>query len=201
MGHSLLLSWGNSKLKQMKFLLFILTSEVLYFIHIQHNYDSFPSYFLLFFLPLIGRKERENSFDLLFSCLHFGYSSQLLSNTFLFMYRYYEGGVSSVYLWEDDNQGFVACFLIKKGLSFSANVISFLSVIYWLILYWHADFPEIRWVEGGTWQKRILARGFVGCYSCNWGKALFTAASILTTTRFTREDLFTITYVEACKQI
>lgn len=29
--------------------------------------------------------------------------------------RYYEGGVSSVYMWEDDNEGFVACFLIKKG--------------------------------------------------------------------------------------
>nr|GEX49253.1 probable F-actin-capping protein subunit beta [Tanacetum cinerariifolium] len=29
---------------------------------------------------------------------------------------YYEGGISSVYLWEeDDNEGFVACFLIKKG--------------------------------------------------------------------------------------
>lgn len=29
--------------------------------------------------------------------------------------RYYEGGISSVYLWEDDdNEGFVACFLIKK---------------------------------------------------------------------------------------
>nr|GEY25124.1 probable F-actin-capping protein subunit beta [Tanacetum cinerariifolium] len=28
---------------------------------------------------------------------------------------YYEGGISSVYLWEeDDNEGFVACFLIKK---------------------------------------------------------------------------------------
>ncbi|CAN1268058.1 Probable F-actin-capping protein subunit beta [Linum perenne] len=30
-------------------------------------------------------------------------------------YRYYEGGISSVYLWEDNNEGgFVACFLIKK---------------------------------------------------------------------------------------
>ncbi|GJW70833.1 probable F-actin-capping protein subunit beta [Tanacetum coccineum] len=29
--------------------------------------------------------------------------------------EYYEGGISSVYLWEeDDNEGFVACFLIKK---------------------------------------------------------------------------------------
>lgn len=36
---------------------------------------------------------------------------------FLFcIFRYYEGGVSSVYMWEDDNHGFVACFLIKKGL-------------------------------------------------------------------------------------
>ncbi|GJW93540.1 probable F-actin-capping protein subunit beta [Tanacetum coccineum] len=29
--------------------------------------------------------------------------------------QYYEDGISSVYLWEeDDNEGFVACFLIKK---------------------------------------------------------------------------------------
>uniref|UniRef100_A0A7N0VKR0 F-actin-capping protein subunit beta n=1 Tax=Kalanchoe fedtschenkoi TaxID=63787 RepID=A0A7N0VKR0_KALFE len=28
--------------------------------------------------------------------------------------QYYEGGVSSVYMWEDDDEGFVACFLIKK---------------------------------------------------------------------------------------
>lgn len=33
--------------------------------------------------------------------------------------RYYEGGISSVYLWEDDErEGFVACFLIKKGEDF-----------------------------------------------------------------------------------
>ncbi|KAL0352471.1 UNVERIFIED_CONTAM: putative F-actin-capping protein subunit beta [Sesamum calycinum] len=30
------------------------------------------------------------------------------------MDRYYEGGISSVYIWEDENEGFVACFLIKK---------------------------------------------------------------------------------------
>ncbi|XP_077224279.1 subunits of heterodimeric actin filament capping protein Capz superfamily [Tasmannia lanceolata] len=28
--------------------------------------------------------------------------------------QYYEGGISSVYMWEDDNEGLVACFLIKK---------------------------------------------------------------------------------------
>ncbi|KAK8647024.1 hypothetical protein V6N13_120782 [Hibiscus sabdariffa] len=28
--------------------------------------------------------------------------------------QYYEGGISSVYMWEDDNEGFVACFLVKK---------------------------------------------------------------------------------------
>ncbi|KAG2551598.1 hypothetical protein PVAP13_9KG405600 [Panicum virgatum] len=29
--------------------------------------------------------------------------------------QYYEGGISSVYVWEDeDNGGFIACFLIKK---------------------------------------------------------------------------------------
>ncbi|KAM0952937.1 putative F-actin-capping protein subunit beta [Dioscorea sansibarensis] len=38
------------------------------------------------------------------------------ANDIFAIYRdqYYEGGVSSVYMWEDDNQGFVACFLIKK---------------------------------------------------------------------------------------
>ncbi|XP_054813795.1 probable F-actin-capping protein subunit beta [Prosopis cineraria] len=28
--------------------------------------------------------------------------------------QYYEGGTSSVYMWQDDNEGFAACFLIKK---------------------------------------------------------------------------------------
>ncbi|KAK8580142.1 hypothetical protein V6N13_143268 [Hibiscus sabdariffa] len=28
--------------------------------------------------------------------------------------QYYEGGISSVYMWEDDNEGLVACFLVKK---------------------------------------------------------------------------------------
>ncbi|XP_057973766.1 probable F-actin-capping protein subunit beta isoform X2 [Malania oleifera] len=36
-------------------------------------------------------------------------------------YRYYEGGISSVYMWEDDNEGFVACFLIKKDGSKSGH--------------------------------------------------------------------------------
>lgn len=34
------------------------------------------------------------------------------------MDRYYEGGISSVYMWEDENEGFIACFLIKKGNDF-----------------------------------------------------------------------------------
>lgn len=33
----------------------------------------------------------------------------------VYLDQYYEGGISSVYMWEDDdNEGFVACFLIKK---------------------------------------------------------------------------------------
>lgn len=35
--------------------------------------------------------------------------------------QYYEGGVSSVYMWEDGSQGFVACFLIKKDGSKKAH--------------------------------------------------------------------------------
>ncbi|KAG6483316.1 probable F-actin-capping protein subunit beta isoform X1 [Zingiber officinale] len=35
--------------------------------------------------------------------------------------QYYEGGVSSVYIWDDDSQGFVACFLIKKDGSRTAD--------------------------------------------------------------------------------
>ncbi|EPS64564.1 hypothetical protein M569_10217, partial [Genlisea aurea] len=34
---------------------------------------------------------------------------------------YYEGGISSVYMWEDENEGFIACFLIKKDGSKSAH--------------------------------------------------------------------------------
>ncbi|KAM2247848.1 hypothetical protein TB2_002570 [Malus domestica] len=40
------------------------------------------------------------------------------ANDIFAIYRdqYYEGGISSVYMWEDDNEGFVGCFLIKKGI-------------------------------------------------------------------------------------
>ncbi|KAJ8426889.1 hypothetical protein Cgig2_005268 [Carnegiea gigantea] len=42
---------------------------------------------------------------------------EIEANEVFAIYRdqYYEGGISSVYVWEDDNEGFVACFLIKKG--------------------------------------------------------------------------------------
>ncbi|KAM2675855.1 hypothetical protein EV1_002582 [Malus domestica] len=38
------------------------------------------------------------------------------ANDIFAIYRdqYYEGGISSVYMCEDDNEGFVGCFLIKK---------------------------------------------------------------------------------------
>ncbi|KAK8921058.1 putative F-actin-capping protein subunit beta [Platanthera zijinensis] len=41
---------------------------------------------------------------------------EIEANAIFSVYRdqYYEGGVSSVYVWEDDRQGFVSCFLIKK---------------------------------------------------------------------------------------
>ncbi|PON48965.1 F-actin-capping protein subunit beta [Parasponia andersonii] len=41
---------------------------------------------------------------------------EIEANDIFSIYRdqYYEGGISSVYMWEDDNEGFVACFLIKK---------------------------------------------------------------------------------------
>ncbi|KAI3850247.1 hypothetical protein MKX03_025581 [Papaver bracteatum] len=42
---------------------------------------------------------------------------EIEANDVFAVYRdqYYEGGISSVYMWEDEeNEGFVACFLIKK---------------------------------------------------------------------------------------
>ncbi|RVW94913.1 putative F-actin-capping protein subunit beta [Vitis vinifera] len=41
---------------------------------------------------------------------------EIEANEVFSIYRdqYYEGGISSVYMWEDENEGFVACFLIKK---------------------------------------------------------------------------------------
>ncbi|PIN20587.1 F-actin capping protein, beta subunit [Handroanthus impetiginosus] len=41
---------------------------------------------------------------------------EIEANDIFAIYRdqYYEGGISSVYMWEDENEGFVACFLIKK---------------------------------------------------------------------------------------
>ncbi|XAR62229.1 hypothetical protein NMG60_11016914 [Bertholletia excelsa] len=48
---------------------------------------------------------------------------EIEANEVFAIYRdqYYEGGISSVYLWEDENEGFVACFLIKKDGSSSGH--------------------------------------------------------------------------------
>ncbi|KAM7272365.1 hypothetical protein ACFE04_027028 [Oxalis oulophora] len=48
---------------------------------------------------------------------------EIEANEIFAIYRdqYYEGGISSVYIWEDDNEGFVACFLIKKDGSKTAQ--------------------------------------------------------------------------------
>ncbi|KAG8046193.1 hypothetical protein GUJ93_ZPchr0010g7732 [Zizania palustris] len=41
---------------------------------------------------------------------------EIEANEVFSVYRdqYYEGGISSVYIWEDEDKGFIACFLIKK---------------------------------------------------------------------------------------
>ncbi|KAL7245793.1 hypothetical protein ACSBR2_001013 [Camellia fascicularis] len=48
---------------------------------------------------------------------------EIEANEVFAVYRdqYYEGGISSVYMWEDENEGFVACFLIKKDGSKSGH--------------------------------------------------------------------------------
>ncbi|GJX45876.1 probable F-actin-capping protein subunit beta [Tanacetum coccineum] len=50
---------------------------------------------------------------------------EVKANEVFTIYRdqYYEGGILSVYLWEeDDNEGFVACFLIKKDSDTSGTL-------------------------------------------------------------------------------
>lgn len=54
-----------------------------------------------------------NHFFILLTDFGFLGTSYRLNNQYIV--RYYEGGISSVYVWEDENEGFVACFLIKKG--------------------------------------------------------------------------------------
>ncbi|GLT29834.1 hypothetical protein SLA2020_046760 [Shorea laevis] len=39
----------------------------------------------------------------------------------IYLDQYYEAGFSSVYMWEDESEGFVACFLIKKDRSKTAH--------------------------------------------------------------------------------
>ncbi|CAH9076519.1 unnamed protein product [Cuscuta europaea] len=48
---------------------------------------------------------------------------EIEANEVFAVYRdqYYEGGISSVYMWEDENEGFIACFLIKKDGSKSGH--------------------------------------------------------------------------------
>lgn len=57
--------------------------------------------------------------------------------------RYYEGGISSVYMWEDENEGFVACFLIKKGNGL------------WLLHDFYAVFGARNWNTRAT--KRLCS--------------------------------------------
>ncbi|CAK9174176.1 unnamed protein product [Ilex paraguariensis] len=48
---------------------------------------------------------------------------EIEANDIFAVYRdqYYEGGISSVYMWDDETEGFVACFLIKKDGSKSGH--------------------------------------------------------------------------------
>ncbi len=58
-----------------------------------------------------------------------------------FSFRYFEGGVSSVYCWDLDD-GFAACILIKKS-TFSP-IIFFLSIIDIICIYQCAQLPCYR---------------------------------------------------------
>lgn len=42
-------------------------------------------------------------------------------------FRYYEGGISSVYLWDLDDGGFAGVVLFKKGRLHPANTVIILS--------------------------------------------------------------------------
>ncbi|KAL8514243.1 hypothetical protein ACS0TY_013388 [Phlomoides rotata] len=48
---------------------------------------------------------------------------EIEANDVFAIYRdqYYEGGISSVYMWENEDEGFIGCFLIKKDGSKTAD--------------------------------------------------------------------------------
>ncbi|CAH1447706.1 unnamed protein product [Lactuca virosa] len=60
--------------------------------------------------------------------------------------RYYEGGTSSVYLWEDDEkEGFLACFLIKKdGSKYAHGVRGYLNERGWDAIHLIEVGPEVE---------------------------------------------------------
>lgn len=72
--------------------------------------------------------------------------------------RYYEGGISSVYMWEDENGGFVACFLIKKG-TFPSFLVTRRRKILFLITNWQMILDHEDGSKSGHGRRGYLQEG------------------------------------------
>lgn len=85
------------------------------------------------------------------------YLFYVLDNSFIdqIILRYYEGGISSVYMWEDETEGFIACFLIKKGRHLPLNNICF--VLYWI--YTVIAFGDIDGSKSAHGRRGYLQEG------------------------------------------
>lgn len=70
-------------------------------------------------------------------------------------------------MWEDDNEGFVACFLVKKGKQLIFNLKKLVTVVSSNLL--SLAIGE-RWFKDWTRAERLFGGGNLGCYSCYRGK-------------------------------
>lgn len=76
-------------------------------------------------------------------------------------------------MWEDDNEGFVGCFLIKKGKFLPELAVS---TVFCLLLICYC-FWGWRWLKDRAGSKGLPAGGSMGCYTCHWGKVYFPWAA------------------------
>ncbi|XP_050105425.1 probable F-actin-capping protein subunit beta isoform X4 [Malus sylvestris] len=117
-------------------------------------------------------------------------------------YRYYEGGISSVYMWEDVNEGFVGCFLIKKdGSKTGQGRRGYLQEGPWDAIHVIEVGPE----EEGTAHYRLTSTVMLPLTTDNESSGTFTLSGsirrhVITLYSFSIEE-FDLLYNFACGNI
>ncbi|XP_050105421.1 probable F-actin-capping protein subunit beta isoform X2 [Malus sylvestris] len=120
----------------------------------------------------------------------------------IFRDQYYEGGISSVYMWEDVNEGFVGCFLIKKdGSKTGQGRRGYLQEGPWDAIHVIEVGPE----EEGTAHYRLTSTVMLPLTTDNESSGTFTLSGsirrhVITLYSFSIEE-FDLLYNFACGNI